>query len=379
MRALDSAQCAHHYRCGATSPHGRHNALPALLQWEQITTMQTFTEAVLGTGRATVFFPFDLAGMSQAMFLRVLPLVCIAGVVSHAHAQTNDPLLPPDPKPGECYARIYVPDALETYTETVQVDPQSEVYKTIPAVYEWAEHKLLVKPESEELKIIPARYKTETETVIVKEASTELVPYPPEYEVETEKVLVRPAYVTWKKGRGLIERIDDTTGEIMCRVEVPAEYKVIKKRKMVKPAGVREVEIPAKTETVEKQVLVEGPKTVKTIVPATYRTVRYQKVVTPAKHVREIVPAKMETVTKTRRVGEGRMEWRSVLCETNTGGEVMLDIQRALRKAGYNPGNIDGVVGRETMDALAKFQQAQNLPVGKLTLETLDALGVNRR
>jgi len=160
----------------------------------------------------------------------------------------------------------------------------------------------------------------------------------------------------------------DTKREAVDAAGVPAEW--------FTPAGVREVVIPAETRTVKKKVMVEPPKTVKKTIPAKYRTVKYQKLITPAKHVREVIPAKMETVTKTKRVGEGKMEWRSVLCETNAGSVVLTDIQKALKKAGFNPGTIDGVLGRDTMDALTKFQESKNLPAGKLTMETLEALGV---
>ena len=57
----------------------------------------------------------------------------------------------------------------------------------------------------------------------MKAASTRLETVPAQYETVTEEVLVRPAYTTWKKGTGPIQRIDQATGEIMCLVEVPAE------------------------------------------------------------------------------------------------------------------------------------------------------------
>ena len=163
---------------------------------------------------------------------------------------------------------------------------------------------------------------------------------------------------------------------MMCRVEVPAVYETVTRKELVKEAGVREEIIPAVTKTIKKKVMVEPPRTQKTVIPAKYETVRYQKLKTPASEVREVIPAKFAEVTKTRRVNEGKMQWRSVLCETNAGSVIMTDIQRALSKAGYNPGPIDGVIGRETMEALTRFQKARDLPAGKVTMETLQALGV---
>ena len=50
-------------------------------------------------------------------------------------------------------------------------------------------------------------------------------------------------------------------------------------------------------------------------------------------------------------------------------------IQTALANAGYNPGQIDGRIGRQTKDAIKAFQKANNLPadgrVGKNTWAVL--------
>jgi len=52
-------------------------------------------------------------------------------------------------------------------------------------------------------------------------------------------------------------------------------------------------------------------------------------------------------------------------------------VQQALAKAGYKPGSADGVSGPRTLAALKSFQQDNNLASGKLTKETLRALGVD--
>lgn len=50
-------------------------------------------------------------------------------------------------------------------------------------------------------------------------------------------------------------------------------------------------------------------------------------------------------------------------------------IQIALKNAGYNPGHIDGRMGRQTRDAIRAFQRANNLVVdGKVGKKTWDLL-----
>ena len=136
------------------------------------------------------------------------------------------------------------------------------------------------------------------------------------------------------------------------------------------------VAIPAEYRTVEQRVMVSAPTVLKTVVPAKYATVKVKRLISAPEPKRKMIPAKYASVAKTLKVSEGRLEWRSVLCETNAGRGLITDIQRALKTRGYNPGPIDGVVGRETMAAVFQFQEKSDLSSGKLTLETIRALGV---
>ncbi len=293
------------------------------------------------------------------------------------YVNQTEPLLPPKAKAGECYARVFVPPTYRTVTEQVLQNEASERIEVIPARYGMAEERVLGREESERREAIPATYKTVTEEVMVSEASEKLVEVPAVYESVQERVLVKPAYTTWKKGRGPIEKIDEATGEIMCLVEVPAEYKTVTKRVLKTPATTKVVKIPAQYRTVTRQV-VDKPATTRVVkIPAEYRTVKVQKLVQPAKEQRIAIPASYQNVTKTELTSEGRMEWRPILCETNTTPGVVSRLQTALKSRGYNPGRIDGVLGPETMAAVTAFQRKNNLVSGQLTIETMKALNVS--
>ena len=58
--------------------------------------------------------------------------------------------------------------------------------------------------------------------------------------------------------------------------------------------------------------------------------------------------------------------------------ELVKLIQAALLDAGYDPGPIDGLMGRGTRDALREFQRDNGLP-SELTIEALIVLGIDRR
>jgi len=233
-------------------------------------------------------------------------------------------------KIGECYASVYVPPKFRTVTE-----------------------KVLVKQASERIETIPAKYEVVEQKVLVKEASVRYEEVPAEYGWVEEKVLVEPAHTVWKKGRGLIEKVDTITGEILCLVEVPARYETVRKQVVVKPATIRRVEIPAE-----------------------YETIKVTKMVSPPQEKRIPIPAEYGTVTRTEKVSDGYMACKPVLCETNISPKIVIRIQEALSKAGFSPGPVDGVLGEQTRAAIVSYQKAKGLAQGDLTYETLESLGV---
>ncbi len=235
---------------------------------------------------------------------------------------------------------------------------------------------MLVKETSERLEIIPATYAWIEEQILVSQAGERLEPVPAQYKFETEQLLIKPEHTVWKKGTGPITRLDEATGEIMCLVTIPATYKTVKKRVVIASPTTRVVEIPAKYKTVKKRVLKTAATTRKVGIPAEYKTVKIRKLVKLAKTEITPIPAKYETVTKRLMVSEGHLEWRPILCETNTSPGGVQNIQNALDRAGYNPGPIDGVIGAQTMSAVKSYQLAKGFPRGGLTIRTLESLGV---
>lgn len=298
--------------------------------------------------------------------------------VRYGSSQFDSSLIPPNAKPGECYARVFVPPSYQMKPQRVVEREESERVEVIPGKYEWTTKRVLVREASEKLEVIPPKYDWKTERVLVKPAVKRIQTVPAKYRTVTEKVIEKPAHTVWKKGTGLITKIDEETGEIMCLVEVPATYKTVKKRTLVSPETTKEVVVqPAKYETVRKRVLVSPARTRTVKIPPEYKTVRVQKEVVPPKTRRYKVPAKYTTVTKRVKVKEGEMKWRLVLCETNMTPRIIRDMQNALRSRGYYRGSIDGQIGNLTMQAVERFQRENNLSRGGITIEVLERLGVS--
>jgi peptidoglycan hydrolase-like protein with peptidoglycan-binding domain len=54
-------------------------------------------------------------------------------------------------------------------------------------------------------------------------------------------------------------------------------------------------------------------------------------------------------------------------------------VQQVLAKQGYYKGSVDGLYGRTTRDAVARYQSARKLTVtGTLTRQTLQSLGMTQ-
>jgi hypothetical protein len=240
-------------------------------------------------------------------------------------------MLPPNASAGECYSRVLTPAKYASYSETVLKSEASEKLTVIPAKYEMAEETIVVRPESKRLVKVDAQYG-----------------------FVSERILDKPAHTVWKKGKGPITKVNNATGEILCKVEVPATYRTVRKRVLKQKAGVREITIPAQ-----------------------YKTVKVRKLVEDAKAIREEIPADYQTVSKRRLVKQPEMRWEKVLCQTNASPSMVRKVQLGLQAKGYNPGKADGILGRDTLNAISKFQRSKGLATGGLTLDSIKALGVS--
>ncbi len=287
-------------------------------------------------------------------------------------------LLPPKAKAGQCFARVYSPPTYRSQAEKVLKADGYEEVKVTPAVYRSEPKKVLLKEETEVLEVIPAVYGWKEEKVLVSPEITELKVVPAVYGYEEERVLVKPAHSVWKKGTGPITKIDETTGEIMCLVEIPAEYITIKKRVLKKPETTVPVVVKeAVYKTVRTRVVKEPARTVTRKVPAVYDTVAVQKLVKAASTSKIAKPPVYETVTTTIKVSDGHVKWEPILCETNVTGDIIRQLQQALNQKGYKAGPVDGIYGARTTGAVRAYQREEKIPGdGQLTIELVDALKI---
>ena len=322
-------------------------------------------------------------------------------------------------KPNTCYKEYFTPEAYKSVEEEVVLQKATTKTKLIPAKYEMVEKTIEVTPASQKTLTIPATYEFKEEKVLIEKEKTVwkkgknpaqkldgatgeimcLVKVPAKYKTIRKKVVKTPA-----------------TTKI---VEIPAVTKTIKVKKLVSEAKTETIDIPEVKSTIQKSVLdkkesfswvrvgdnverglsytghkiclvKENAKTrkiTKTVldVPAstkeikiepTYKTVKVKKLVEKAQEIKTPIEAVYKQVEKKVKVSDSHQSWERILCQTNMNQNVILQIQKALKAKDYNPGKIDGVLGRDTRLALDKYQRDNSLATGGITYETLKALSV---
>lgn len=185
---------------------------------------------------------------------------------------------------GQCFQEFYEAPEYKEVTEKVLVSEASFSVKVVPAKYEWVEQKEIVAAATQKIVEVPAVFET----------------------VE-ERIKVEDAKVVWKKGRGSIERMDHSTGDIMCLVEVPAVYKTIKKTVVKSPASTRTIAEPVKYDSIRVRKLVEPAREVKTEIPARYREITKRVKTSSGRHIWRI--------STDSSVSESARKTRSMVCK----------------------------------------------------------------
>ena len=346
---------------------------------------------------------------------------------------------PPNAVPGKCYEKVLIPPSYESYTEQIIDRPGRVETRVIPAVYGEEVQSVLVREERTEYITLPATYRTVTETIILKAASVRTETVPATYETITERVLVREAHYEWRRGVPKDQRPTDpnhykvlSTGEVLCLVEVPAEYSTVTRQVLRTPERTVQIQVPAETQVVTRQVIDQAARVEKRVIPAEYRSVRVRVVVTQERVETYTIPATYKLVTKQRMVTDTSFQWREIICADKAsystppppppppqgGGygkdcfdscsgpatpvgmygaptsgprpyvetgpqqvrvtpQLVRDMQSALGLRGYYSGPRDGVFNARTQTALSRFQTDRRLS-GGVTSETLLALGVGQ-
>jgi hypothetical protein len=289
-----------------------------------------------------------------------------------------------------------LPANFDTKEQQIEVIPASKKVVEIPAEYEYIEEKILIeeaksvwkKGKNPAQKLsgatgeimclvkVPAKYKTIKKLVVKSPARTEIQDIPAEiqsiavqhivagstlkhtlvpavHKTIEKKVPDTAASFLWTDASTGVDKPWKATGNQVCLVEVAAVTKDVKKVVLDVPASVKEETIPA-----------------------TYEIVKIEKLVSEAAEVRTPVEAEYKMLDKRKKVAASSIAWQRILCQTNMTKDVIKKIQTGLNEKSYKVGKPDGILGRGTRNALARYQKDNGLSTGGITYETLGSLNI---
>lgn len=233
--------------------------------------------------------------------------------------------LPRGAHAGECYARDNRPAVWREFHIPVP-QPPLERWRDIPAVYKTVKRQDLVSAAHVDHQAVPAVMGTRVHWILHPGADR-LVEAPAVYRWEERRVLVSPAHLEWRQSeggqgyaRGDAAQSDGPsihvrpTGEVMCRVRVPARYEIRRVRVLVTPARTCVVKGPSIRERVVERYVVTPAHVVDHPVAAVYKTVTDRVMVSPARRERTLTPQPPQYLDKRVLVTPAHTGWRRIGC-----------------------------------------------------------------
>jgi hypothetical protein len=322
---------------------------------------------------------------------------------------------------GQCFAEYFKAPTFETVSERVLVSEASESIKVQPARYEWVEKQQMIASATQKMIEVPASFETVQERVLVEDAKVVwkkgrgavekidnasgvimcLVEIPAVYKT-IEKTVMKAApaskmiEVPAKFENVRVRKLVEPARQV--RTEIPARYRDVSIRKKVSDGEhvwlqqsghesadnmrktgnvICKKDIPAKTTTISKSVVATPATVTEVEIPAKYQDKRVKRLLAKAMQSTIAIPAVTREVNKRVKTTDARLEWRPVLCETNTTQRTISKLQQALSDTGYHVGDINGEMTHDTQSAIEQFQRANGMATGGLTLEVLNKLGIS--
>jgi hypothetical protein len=252
--------------------------------------------------------------------LAAASLIALAGAASGATLQD----LPKGAHPGECFSRTSAPAVYRT-DHIPMPQPPVERWRDIPAVFNSVSRQVLVTPARVDHDSIPALMGVRVHWV-EHQGPDRVVEAPPVYRWIDKRVLVSPAHLVWKSsvaeggydpGDGAAVSVRPT-GEVMCRVLIPARYEIRQVRVMVAPGRSCVVKGPSSRERVVERYVIRRARTVDHPVAAVYRTVTDRVLVSPARRERITIPQPPRYTDKRVLVTPARTGWARAACAPPT-------------------------------------------------------------
>ncbi|CAA6811272.1 MAG: Unknown protein [uncultured Thiotrichaceae bacterium] len=273
--------------------------------------------------------------------------------------------------PLACAASLLRPAKFITHSERIPVFEPTPEFENVPAIVDWGIKRIQVEPARFTNETVPALYRKETEKVLVMRERHELRGIPAVYKTIDRPVTMMPAHVRWKNN------CTNRQNPTVCFENVPAETRIVKRQIIDIPNRIIQKHLPAEIIEITKKILVKPGQGTGPIIPARYIDVKVGKVkrvwTIKSTHNTYTKP-RYETIQVQIKSREDQIRKFPVLC-SNASPVHIREIQQRLKWQGF-PAGMTGKLDKQSMKALTRFQQANDLFIGAVSPETLEKLGL---
>ncbi|MBY5961323.1 peptidoglycan-binding domain-containing protein [Marinobacter nauticus] len=283
-----------------------------------------------------------------------------------------------DIRPGQCWVYAQVQPKPVEDSVTVKVRDSEVRLDVTPAEFSRGFKQVVTKEGTKTFRVEPATYKEIEERVLVKPETTRLVVEPAQYEEVQEEVVLEQARTELEPCRTSGAAAYGASSAVFgfCAKEIPARTKTITVTRLVKPETTRTEVIPAEYKTVTRKVVDKPAEVVPVELDDEIETFEVAELVEAAQTREREIPAETMDVNVKRYEGRPRIVARQAVCDQDLTRDMVRDVQETLASLGYKPGEIDGLPGPKTIDALSQYQIENGLASGAITIETMKHLGL---
>lgn len=278
---------------------------------------------------------------------------------------------------GQCW--VYAPIKPRPINERVEVVLKESAVRidVQPAEIEKRQQRIVTREGVKTYRIAPATFKQVTERVMVKPEIPRFVVVPARYEQREAMLVVEEARTVLEPCRTAGTRYAPETGAMaFCAREIPAKEEIVKVEVLVEPETTRVEYEPAQYETVTRWVVDQPARVIEVMTDSEEASIAVSEVVQPERTSQRVEPALKRDVDITRFEGEPQIVARRALCDHDITRDFISDLQHVLATKGYDAGEVDGLLGKRTVEALTRFQVEHGLAAGALTYESLKELGI---
>lgn len=246
----------------------------------------------------------------------------IAALLATSALGTTIQQLPRGARAGECYGKTATPPVYRTVRDAVPQPPRVS-WRDIAAVYKTVSRQVQVSPGRVDYEHIPAVTGTRVHWV-EHPGPDRVVEVPPVYRWVEQRVMISPARLVWKRGTSSAGYGEgeygggvsvQPTGEVMCRVLIPARYEVRRVRVLVAPGRTCIEKGPVSRERVVEHFEVRPARVVPHPVAPVYRTVSERVLVSPARRDRIEIPQPARYVERQVLVTPAHTGWSRIACK----------------------------------------------------------------